>query len=47
MYPFVVKRPWGSKAVTKEDVIVAEQNFKLEFLRKLKLYTELVPETVP
>ena len=47
MYPFGVKRPLGVKEATMEQVIGAESDCMLQFLRlRLSLYTESVRETV-
>ena len=46
MYPSGVKRPLGAKEATMEQVIVAEYDCMLQFLKKRRLYTVLVRETV-
>ena len=38
-------RPWGANEAIQEQVIVAEKDCMLQFLKKLKSYTKLVPET--
>ena len=41
MYPFGVKRPLGVKEATLEQVIVAEEDCMLQFLKKLRINTDL------
>ena len=38
-------RPWGANEAIQEQVIVAEKDCMLQFLKKLKSYTKLVLET--
>ena len=43
---FGVGRSWGGNETILEQVIVVEHDYMLQFLKKIKLYTELVPKTV-
>ena len=46
MNPFGVKRPWGAKVVIMKQLIMAEGDCMLQFLKKIKAFTKLVPEPV-